>query len=105
MLYKHPKPRLIPCEMRNCFHPAKHVLSFGNKDMNVCDCHYVLDPKECRDTMEINERANHLKDGDCIFCKMSHAKNAMHNLEGKVVFVCDRCYVTPIEEIRHYYRS
>jgi hypothetical protein len=102
--FKREKRYLRACYKPSCFHPAHSAIMLGDKTLWACPCHDPIEPKECHSTKVEKERNNFLTDGDCIFCGHPHSRNPMMGLEGKVVFVCDNHIVTPISELRRYYK-
>lgn len=103
-LPKRQKRRLMACDISGCFHPAHTGLMVGGRTKWYCFCHDPLSPGECTEQREQRERRSFMNSSDCVFCNASHARNPIHGIEGKVSFVCDKCYVTPISELRKYYK-
>ena len=88
------------CQMATCQHPATVLLNFGANELWVCDCHNVLEPKPCAEKRNVNL----LGEAYCSICGRSPAKHPMQNLLGNMVYVCDECYHTPMNDLRRYYK-
>jgi len=103
-LVKHQKKVLIACSHDDCFHPATEMYVIGSHNLWFCDCHNPISPKECHTTTVAKENEKHPLYGACAFCSNTHSYNILHGIDGKISYVCDKCYLTPLHELRHYWK-
>ena len=103
-LHKHQKKILIACAYDNCFHPATSSAVVGTKTLWFCGCHDPLNPEICHATLAEKSNLNHTMYGDCVFCKTTHSRNIMQGITGDISFICERCYRTPLAELRRYWK-
>jgi hypothetical protein len=103
-LPKHQKRILIACHCEGCFHPASDMYVIGCHNRWFCGCHNPIEKKPCK--LDEIEKAHigHPTSGKCTFCNQSNSSNIIHGLDGAIVYVCNRCIVTPIQVTRKFWR-